>query len=150
MRSWALSGVVEVAVVDAVVVARVVVVVVALGRAVAVPRVVAVGGGGGGGCYGGHGGGCGGGGGDGGSSGGKAGSKGSGGGCGKGGRGRLRLLWQLRVVADVVAVAVSLSAVVANFAGQRWRAVARAGRVVVTGSGQGGNCNSYGGIGSDC
>jgi hypothetical protein len=43
-------------------------------------------------------------------------------------------LWWLRAVAVVVAVAVALSVAVADLAGQRWWAVARAVGVVVTGN----------------
>jgi hypothetical protein len=44
---------------------------------------------------------------------------------------------------------VALSVAVADSAGQPWRAVARVVGVAVTGSGQGGNCNSDDGSGSN-
>ncbi len=53
------------------------------------------------------------------------------------------------MVGVVVAVMVALSVVVADSAGQRWRAVVKAVGVAVTGGGQGGNCDSDGGSGSN-
>ncbi len=53
------------------------------------------------------------------------------------------------MVAVVVVVPMALSVVVANLAVQPWQAVARAVKVAVMGGGQGANCNSNGGSGSD-
>ncbi len=53
------------------------------------------------------------------------------------------------MVAVVVAVPMALSVVVANLAGQRWQAVAKAVKVAVMGGGQGADYDSDGRSGSD-
>jgi hypothetical protein len=49
----------------------------------------------------------------------------------------------------IVVVMVAMSVAVADLAGQRWRVVARAVGVAVTGGVRGGGCNSNGRSGSD-
>ncbi len=59
------------------------------------------------------------------------------------------MLWQLGALAIVVVVAMALSVMVADLAGQWWLAVVRAVGVPVMGGGQGGNYNSGSGSGSN-